>query len=126
MAKKGAGIRTYALVTLGSCLFSYLSKYGFSEFLGLSGFNPSAIASQVVSGVGFIGAGLIIFRSRTVSGLTTAAGLWVAAAIGMAVGLRFYTIAFFATVLTLIIFIMLWFVEKRIVRRMGDDRRGDV
>src|SRR3990167_5671011 len=115
LAGKTAGVRTYALVSLGSALFSYMSKYGFMEFWGVPGFDPSRIASQVVVGVGFIGAGLIVFHSERIKGLTTAAGLWVSAAIGMAVGFRLYPIAILATVLTLIIFIILWIFEQKIV-----------
>jgi len=102
-AKKAAGTRTYALVSLGAAFFTIISRYGFKEFIDLQGFDPSRIASQVVVGVGFLGAGLIIFRGLKVEGLTTAAGLWVAAAIGMAVGVEFYLIAVFASLFVFVI-----------------------
>ncbi len=123
LAGKTAGVRTYALVSLGSALFSYMSKYGFVEFWGVPGFDPSRIASQIVVGVGFIGAGLIVFHSDRVRGLTTAAGLWVSAAIGMAVGFRLYPIAVFTTVLTLIIFIVLWIFEQKVLKKIEHIRK---
>ncbi len=118
IARKTAGIRTFALVALGSALFSIISKYAFKEFWGVPGFDPSRIASQVVVGIGFLGAGLIIFKESRLQGLTTAAGLWVSAAIGMAVGFRLYSIAIFATFLTLAVLWMLWAVEYYVVRKI--------
>ena len=123
LAGKTAGMRTYALVSLGSALFSYISKYGFVEFWGVPGFDPSRVASQIVVGVGFIGAGLIVFHSERLRGLTTAAGLWVSAAIGMAVGFQLYPIAVFATVLTLAVFIILWILEQKILKRVGSIKK---
>lgn len=125
LAGKTAGVRTYALVSLGSALFSYISKYGFVEFWGVPGFDPSRIASQVVVGVGFIGAGLIVFHSERVKGLTTAAGLWVSAAIGMAVGFRLYSIAILTTILVLAIFIILWVIEQKVVSGAVNHIRKD-
>src|SRR3989338_8734060 len=108
-------MRTFALVALGSCLFSVISKLAFKEFWGVPGFDPSRIASQVVVGIGFIGAGVIMFQQANVRGLTTAAGLWVSAAIGMAVGYKLYAIAVFTALLTLLILILLWLFESRII-----------
>ena len=101
---KEAGIRTHLLVALGSCLFMILSAYGFDAFLGKdhTSFYPSRIASQVVTGIGFIGAGTIILQKQMVRGLTTAAGLWVTAAIGLACGVGMYVIAVVTTVLVLV------------------------
>ena len=105
---KEAGFRTHFLVALGSALFMVLSQYGFGEALEWHSNNPnvrvdlSRIAAQVVSGIGFIGAGTIIFQKHVVHGLTTAAGVWVAAAIGMACGAGMYIIAASATVLVLL------------------------
>ena len=70
-------------------------------------------------GVGFIGAGLIVFKESKVRGLTTAAGLWVAAAIGMSVGYRLFSIAIFTTILTIAIFVLLWFIEMRFVKKIA-------
>lgn len=84
---KAAGARTYALVSAGSALFTILSLHGFL------GSDVSRVAGQVIVGIGFLGAGLILHRESEVHGLTTAAGLWVSAAIGMAVGTGFYLLA---------------------------------
>lgn len=129
LARKTAGMRTFALVSLGAALFSIISKYAFKEFWGVPGFDPSRIASQVVVGIGFLGAGLIILRQEKVRGLTTAAGMWVSASIGMAVGFRLYSIAVFATILTILVFLLLWIIEHKLVRRIPwerpeDDRNG--
>lgn len=101
---KEAGIRTHLLVALGSCLFMILSVYGFDAFLAKDhvSFDPSRIASQVVTGIGFIGAGTIILQKQMVRGLTTAAGLWVTAAIGLACGVGMYVIALVTTAIVLI------------------------
>ena len=105
---KDAGFRTHFLVALGSALFMVLSQYGFGEVLDHYANNPnvrldvSRVAAQIVTGIGFIGAGTIIFQKRTVHGLTTAAGVWVAAAIGMACGASMYILACVATALVLL------------------------
>lgn len=86
--RKSAGLRTHALVGLGAALFMLVSKYGFADLMGTDdvSFDPSRIAAQVVSGVGFLGAGVIFFRRDVVRGLTTAAIVWESAAVGMACG----------------------------------------
>ena len=101
---KEAGIRTHLLVALGACLFMILSVYGFDFMLDRDhvSFDPSRIASQVVTGIGFIGAGTIILQKQMVRGLTTAAGLWVTAAIGLACGNGMYIIAVVTTAVVLI------------------------
>ena len=109
---KSAGLRTYALVAMGAALFTILSTVGFSEFRGIS--DPTRVASQVVVGIGFLGAGLIFVKGGDVVGLTTAAGLWVSAAIGMAVGLQMYAIAIFTAILSLLILWPLKKLEERI------------
>lgn len=101
---KEAGLRTHLLVALGSCLFMILSIYGFDFMLGRDhvSFDPSRIAAQVVTGIGFIGAGTIILQKQVVRGLTTAAGLWVTAAIGLACGNGMYWLALVATAIVLV------------------------
>jgi len=111
---KSAGLRTYTLVAIGSALFTILSLYGFSG-TEAKGFDPSRIASQVVVGIGFIGTGIVILRENKIEGLTTAAGLWVTAAVGMAVGLGFYLIAIFTTILILAVFVALTHLKKEIL-----------
>ncbi|MEW2221883.1 MgtC/SapB family protein [Streptomyces sp. NPDC006990] len=86
--RKSAGLRTHTLVGIGAALFMLVSKYGFADLMGMEdvSFDPSRIAAQVVSGVGFLGAGVIFLRRDVVRGLTTAAIVWVSAAVGMACG----------------------------------------
>lgn len=101
---KEAGYRTHFLVSLGSALLMIVSQYGFDEMLGKTGIglDPSRIAAQVVTGIGFIGAGTIILHKQIVRGLTTAAGIWATSAIGLAIGAGMYILGISATVLTLI------------------------
>ena len=94
---KTAGIRTHFLVALGSALFMIVSRYGFD---GAGA--PGRVAAQIVSGIGFLGAGTIIMQKHVVHGLTTAAGMWVAAGIGMASAAGLYSVAVISTVLALI------------------------
>ncbi len=96
-----AGLRTHMLVCVGACLFMIVSAFGFSDVLGQKDvvLDPSRVAAQVVSGIGFIGAGTILLRGEVVKGLTTAASLWAVAAIGLAVGGGLYVAAIAATVL---------------------------
>ncbi|NBK99269.1 MAG: MgtC/SapB family protein [Erysipelotrichia bacterium] len=91
---KEAGIRTHILVAIGAALMMIVSKYGFDDILGLKGIalDPSRIAAQIVTGVGFLGAGIIFVRNHMVNGLTTAAGIWVTSGIGMAIGSGLYVI----------------------------------
>lgn len=100
---KEAGYRTHFLVSLGSALIMIVSQYGFQEIIKENSvtLDPSRVAAQVVSGIGFIGAGTIIFQKQIVRGLTTAAGIWATAGIGLAVGAGMYTISIAATLLTL-------------------------
>lgn len=100
---KDAGFRTHFLVALGSALMMIVSQYGFADILTHTGvgLDPSRIAAQVVSGIGFIGAGTIIIHRQLVRGLTTAASLWATAGIGLAAGAHMYIVAAAATLLTL-------------------------
>ena len=102
--EKEAGFRTHFLVSLGSALMMIVSQYGFSEILTHDGvsLDPSRIAAQVVSGIGFIGAGTIIFNHQIVRGLTTAASLWATAGIGLTAGAGMSWLALVATILTLV------------------------
>ena len=96
---KAAGKRTFALVSLGSCLYTVISIYGFAGIPGTTSFDPSRIAGQIVVGIGFLGAGLIIFEENRVKGLTTSAALWASSAVGVAVGIQFYSTAIFSAML---------------------------
>lgn len=101
---KEAGFRTHFLVSLGSALFMVISQYGFKEIVEANGANydGARVAAQIVSGIGFLGAGTIIFHKQFIRGLTTAAGMWATAGIGMAVGGGMYFIGIAATILVLI------------------------
>jgi putative Mg2+ transporter-C (MgtC) family protein len=129
IAGKTAGMRTYALVSLGSCLFVVISAVMTGAFLGVATLDPLRMASSVIVGVGFIGAGIIIFRGAELRGLTTAAGLWVAAGVGMAVGYKLYLIAVFATALTLFAFTVLWVIEEYVEKKwnfyVGNEKKED-
>ena len=101
---KEAGYRTHFLVALGSAVLMIVSQYGFDEVLktDLVRLDPSRVAAQVVSGIGFIGAGTIILQKQIVRGLTTAAGIWATSGIGLAVGAGMYELGIAATVLVLV------------------------
>ncbi|MBX4210994.1 MgtC/SapB family protein [Candidatus Parcubacteria bacterium] len=114
LAGKTAGMRTYGLVTMGSCLFILISNLVISSYPSTVNYDPMHLASGVITGIGFLGAGLIIFKEDKLSGLTTAAGLWVACGIGIAVGFQLFAIAIFATLLTFLNFTILWIVEKKV------------
>ncbi len=116
LAGKVAGMRTYALVSLGSALFAIISQLVAVNYAGYFNFDPLRVASQVVVGIGFLGAGLIILRQQKISGLTTAAGLWVAAGLGLATGYGLYFVAAIVTVITFFVFNVLWLVEKWVER----------
>jgi putative Mg2+ transporter-C (MgtC) family protein len=120
----GAGLRTHMLVSVGSALIMLVSSYGFSQTLktSLVVLDPSRVAAQVVSGIGFLGAGTILLRKEIVRGLTTAAGIWAVAAIGLAVGCGLYGAAFFATAIILGILITLKPIERRFLRRRRKNR----
>lgn len=107
-----AGIKTLGLVGVGACLFSGLGL----EIFGTTT-DPTRIAAQVVTGVGFLGAGAILRQGSEVHGLTTAASIWVVAAIGMAVGFGFYVPAIFTTILILAILLLLRPIEKKLFHR---------
>ena len=111
-----AGLRTHMLVSVGATVFMLVSAYGFADILGRSNvvLDPSRVAAQVVSGIGFLGAGTIIFRREVVRGLTTAASLWTVAAIGLSVGGGLYVAAASATVLVLVILIGMKPIERRL------------
>ena len=112
---KVAGTRTHLLVALGAALMMLVSKYGFD---GVG--DPGRVAAQIVSGIGFIGAGAIMVNKHAIHGLTTAAGIWVAAGIGMASGAGLYVIAVVATVLSLVGLEVFGFIRFHERRRSGD------
>jgi len=129
VAHRAAGMRTYALVSMGAALFVITGQTALTIYEGVSGLNPLQIAAQIVTGVGFLGAGMIIFKDSKLQGLTTATGIWVSAGIGMAAGFGFFAISIIATILTLFIFIVLLLVERQIdsmpMYHNGDPKGSD-
>jgi len=117
-----AGFRTHLIVSLGACVFTLVSAYAWTDwtFSTASGvvFDPTRIAAQIVTGIGFLGAGAIIVRGISVRGLTTAATLWVVAAIGMAAGTGYYAVAVGAAVLVLVSLGPLKLVSSRLLSRV--------
>lgn len=109
-----AGLRTHILVTVGSALVMLVSKYGFLE---VNNSDPARLAAQVVSGIGFLGAGTIIMQGNTVHGLTTAASLWTSACIGLALGAGYYIGGIAGAVIVLFTLVILRFVERSVVTR---------
>jgi len=111
--KKAAGLRTHTLVCVGSTLLMMISIFMFVKFPGS---DAGRIAAQVVTGIGFLGAGTILHSGGSIKGLTTAASIWVASAIGLAVGCGFYTAAISCTVIVLVIIEVLHKIEQRYIR----------
>lgn len=120
-----AGFRTHILVSLGAALFTLVGAFGFEAFSG-EGFqvraDPTRVAAQVVTGIGFLGAGAIIQQGASVRGLTTAASLWVTAAVGTAVGLGYYLAPLVTVGVTLVALIFLKPVEQRVIDRLSGRR----
>jgi putative Mg2+ transporter-C (MgtC) family protein len=112
--ERAAGLRTVTMVSLGSCLFTIVGAYGFGQT------DPSRVAAQVVTGIGFLGAGTIFLRKDLVRGLTTAATIWSVAAIGMAAGTAQYLIAIFTTLLILSVLMVLKPIERRFFKRPNE------
>ncbi|MBI3318281.1 MAG: MgtC/SapB family protein [Candidatus Omnitrophica bacterium] len=113
---RAAGFRTHILVCVGSALIMLTGIHLFEQYKGIAQVDPTRLAAQVVSGIGFLGAGTIIQYHDSVRGLTTAASLWAAAGIGLAVGSGFYLGALFSTGVVLGVLFFLSQVERRIVR----------
>ena len=127
LRSKEAGVRTHFIVALGSALFMIISQFAFEG----RQHDAARVAAQVVSGIGFIGAGVIIFQKNAVRGVTTAAGLWVAAAIGLACGDGMYSVAIAATILTVLVLEMMHFVnlhlsEKSVDLTLSPDKPYDI
>lgn len=115
VAGKTAGMRTYGLVTMGSALFTIVGVLAAGGYESDVAFRESLrFTAQILTGIGFIGAGLIFSHGGKVSGVTTAAGIWVAAGIGVAVGYGLYLLAAVTTFFVLLVFTGLWYVENRL------------
>lgn len=118
---QSAGVRTFSLIAMGATLAMLLSIYVPQEYLGLKNGDPGRIAAQVLSGIGFLGAGAIIQMKGSIRGLTTAAGIWMVATIGLAVGVGMYWVSVIATALILFILVQLERIEHRI--SLGSESR---
>lgn len=119
LARKVAGIRTHSLVCLASALFTSISVDAFKEYIGSVGYDPSRIISNIIVGIGFIGAGAILRHGSKVEGTTTAASLWATAAIGVTVGVGLFKEAAVVTVLVYAILQIVWFVEQKMRVKLG-------
>jgi putative Mg2+ transporter-C (MgtC) family protein len=115
LGRMPAGFRTHALVSLGSAIFTVISAYAFTG----PGSDPTRVAAQIVSGIGFLGGGAILHYGGTVRGLTTAASLWSVAAVGMAAGAGLYVVAALGTVLVIVGLEVFQRVERRVKRRLA-------
>lgn len=126
LTNKQAGLRTHIFVCLGSCVFTLLSIYGFPTFAvgdnvilaqatGIR--DTSRVAAQIVTGIGFIGAGTVMKNGSSVHGLTTASTLWIAAAVGMACGTGNFSIAIFTTILSVLVLISIKWIEKNLLAK---------
>jgi putative Mg2+ transporter-C (MgtC) family protein len=121
-AHKTVGLRTYALASVATCFFIIISLYiGTNVSISGDSFSPAQIAAAVITGIGFLGAGLIFFKDDHVQNLTTAAGLWTCAGIGMAVGFGMFREAIFATLLTFFVLAILSVMERKIRLRFFPD-----
>jgi putative Mg2+ transporter-C (MgtC) family protein len=120
LVHKDAGMKTHALVSLGSAVFVLVSEALVQKYINLPGLNPVMIPSQIIVGIGFLGAGMIMFRDSRTRGLTTAGGLWVTAGVGMAAGAGLYGMALVVTVLVLLILTLVNILERPI-RKISQD-----
>ncbi len=123
LAGKHAGMRTYAMVSLGSCLFVVIGELSSLQFSMFAGINPVQIASSVVIGIGFIGAGLSALHGEHPE-LTTASGIWVAAGVGMATGFGFISMAISSVIIGLIVFLVFARLERKMNERYGIKHEG--
>ncbi|TAN35829.1 MgtC/SapB family protein [Patescibacteria group bacterium] len=116
LAGKTAGMRTYGLVTMGSALFVIIGVLASGGFENTKVFTDSSarVTAAIIQGIGFIGAGLIIFKGSKVSGVTTAAGIWIAAGVGAAIGYGFYVLAVTTAIFTILAFTTLWYIENKL------------
>jgi putative Mg2+ transporter-C (MgtC) family protein len=126
LVHKEAGMKTHALVSMGSALFIIISEILAIKYANVSAFDPSKIASQIIVGIGFLGAGAIMLQGSRLLGLTTAGGLWVTAGIGMAAGFGFYSLAVITTVLVFFVLVVVYLIEEPIRRRISEKGLNEV
>jgi len=126
LVHKEAGMKTHALVSLGAAVFVIVSEMIGIKYGDAGGFDPTRVASQIIVGIGFLGAGSIILQGNRLLGLTTAGGLWVTAGIGMAVGFGFYSLAVITAILVILVFVVVNKFEEPIRRLSGDGDKPKV
>ena len=119
VARQQAGTRTFGLVAVASCLLVVIGNHVTSNVLGIVNFDPTRLAAAIVQGIGFLGAGLIIVRGESVHGATTAAGLWLTSAIGIAVGFGLYSVAIFSSLMMVGVLTGLWYIEHVWKEKLG-------
>ena len=124
LVHKEAGMKTHALVSMGAALFIIISEYLAVLYAGTSGFNPAIIASNIIVGIGFLGAGSIIFQGSRIRGITTAGGLWVTAGVGMAAGYGLFALSVISTILILIILVSMNYIEKPLLKMMSNEEKN--
>lgn len=122
---KEAGMKTHALVSIGAAVFIIISEMIAVKHGSFGGFDPTRIASQIIVGIGFLGAGSIIFQNNRLMGLTTAGGLWVTAGIGMAAGFGFFGLAFIVTGIIFLVLTAVNIIEKPIRKMAGEKIKDD-
>lgn len=120
LVHKEAGMKTHALVSMGAALFIIISEILAIKYGNLASFDPSRIASQIIVGIGFLGAGAIMLQGSRLLGLTTAGGLWVTAGIGMAAGFGLFSLAIISTILVFFILVAVYFFEEPIRKRISE------
>lgn len=120
LVHKEAGMKTHSLVSLGAAVFVVISEMIALKYNLPGGFDPGRVASQIIVGIGFLGAGSIMFQNSKLTGLTTATGLWVTAGIGMAAGFGFFALSIIAAVAVLLVFVALYYLERPI-QKISDD-----
>ncbi len=125
LVHKEAGMKTHGLVSMGSAIFVIISEMILMKYGNVGGFDPTRIASQIIVGIGFLGAGSIILQGNRLLGLTTASGLWVTAGIGMAAGFGFFNLAIISTLLTLFILIVVYFLEEPLRKQREKNESKD-
>lgn len=117
---KEAGMKTHALVAMGAAVFVLVSEAMVEKYINLPGLNPTMIPAQIIIGIGFLGAGMIMFRDSQTRGLTTASGFWVTVGIGMASGFGLYGLVIITTILVLAILTVVNFLERPIRKISGE------
>jgi putative Mg2+ transporter-C (MgtC) family protein len=126
ISRKVAGMRTHVLVCLASALFTSISVDAFKNYIGSVGYDPSRIISNIIVGIGFIGAGAILRKDGRVEGTTTAASLWAVSAIGVTVGVGLFKEAVVVTLVVYFVLQSLWFIEKKVRSKVDGYKELDI